>query len=160
MNQSDLHTTYSKCLEIQPEARKWLEQRQFNYFVTANFNSDTLYESSRTALRDWHAFLDRKLLGPGWSKMSAGRRTSFIAFVEHPESNLHFHMMLQTSSPQGFPHIAEGIWEKLVPAGSLDVRFLKTDEDKNRAAVYATKDLWKFDAINKFILSQEFSSIT
>ena len=71
MIQSDTHTPYQRCLEIQASARGWLAKSQFNYFVTANFNCNTDYRSASKALERWHAIVDRKLLGPKWSKLQA-----------------------------------------------------------------------------------------
>ena len=129
------------------------------YFLTANFNRDTNYEAARNTLKEWHARLDRALLGGSWSRKTWNERTQFVAFAEHFDSNLHWHLLLRLgggADAKRFEAEADQCWKKLVIGGSMDVQKLDTDEDKERTANYVTKDLWQQRAIESFVLSDEF----
>ncbi len=152
--------TISKQLQIQQGIRDWLNDIPFNFFVTANFNCSTSEQSARSALRRWHGMIDRQLLGPKWHRKPADQRTMFFAFAEHPNSNRHFHLMLKTDQPIAFAEIADRMWNKIVPAGSMDVQFFDQQQDRLNTICYSTKEIWKHDLINSFIISSEFSSHT
>ena len=128
------------------------------YFVTLNFNRDTNYEAARKALKAWHAFVDKALLGGSWSRKARNERTFFIACVEHLDSNIHWHVMLRLcegANTQRFEAVAEQCWEKLVKSGSLKMWHLETDLEEAR---YTVKDLWRQKAIELFVLSTEFEN--
>ena len=82
-----------------------------------------------------------------------------MAFAEHPDSNLHYHLMLRLADPTRhveFAAIASAFWQEVVAGGSMEVGFLATALDLEKSAIYATKDLWRSDLINNFIISSEF----
>ncbi len=136
-----------------------LRDMEADYFVTANFNRDTSYEAARKALKGWHARVDKVLLGGSWSRKARAERTQFVAFVEHLESNLHWHLLLRLgegADEQRFEQVAEGCWLRLVKSGSLDVEKIDTSADRARVANYVTKDLWRREARDGFVLSGEF----
>ena len=131
------------------------------YFVTLNFNWDTNYEAARKTLKAWHARLDRELLGGSWSRKPQNERTWFVAFAEHFDSNLHWHMLLglgDGTDTMRFEEAVDRCWKKLVISGSVDVQHLDTDKDKACTANYVTKDLWQQRAIESFVLSREFKT--
>ncbi len=131
------------------------------YFVTVNFNWDTNYEAARKTLKAWHAFVDKALLGGSWSRKAQNERTQFVAFAEHLESNLHWHLLLRLgdgADAARFEAVADRCWKKLVISGSVHLRHLDTEEDKACKANYGTKDLWQQRAIESFVLSREFKT--
>ncbi len=131
------------------------------YFVTVNFNWDTNYEAARKTLKAWHAFVDKALLGGSWSIKAQNERTQFVAFAEHLESNLHWHLLLRLgdgADAARFEAVADRCWKKLVISGSVHLRHLDTEEDKVCKANYGTKDLWQQRAIESFVLSREFKT--
>lgn len=155
-----LYGTLKKQFELQQGIRSWLKDIPFNFFVTANFNCDTSEQSVRSALRRWHGQIDRKLLGPKWNKRPDEQRTLFVAFVEHPDNNRHFHMMVKSTAPIVFEAIAENAWQKIVPAGSMDVQYLVHRLDRMKTTNYSTKDVWNPYQMSNFIISTEFSAHT
>jgi len=131
------------------------------YFVTLIFNWDTNYEAARKTLKAWHAFVDKALLGGSWSRKAQNERTQFVAFAEHLESNMHWHLLLRLgdgADAARFEAVADQCWKKLVISGSVHLRHLDTDEKKACRANYGTKDLWQQRAIESFVLSREFKT--
>lgn len=151
--------TIAENNRIRKAVNELLRDMNLEYFLTANFNRDTNYEAARKTLKAWHAHLDRKLLGGSWSKKAQNERTQFVAFAEHFDSNLHWHLLLRLgdgADAKRFEAVADQCWNKLVIGGSMDVQHLDTDADKARTANYVTKDLWQQRAIESFVLSGEF----
>lgn len=130
-----------------------------NYFVTANFNRETTFEGARKCLRRWHALVDKKRLGKDWSKKPSADRVFFFAFSEHPDDNLHYHLILR--APQlldrpSFDTVGPKVWERLVQGGDLYVQKLKTKLDVAKVSSYSTKDLWNERLFEQWIVSSEF----
>ncbi len=137
--------------------RELLARKDWDYFVTANLNRQTNWQGARRLLRDWHARLDRKLLGGRWARKTE-QRTLFIAFYEGAETNEHWHMLLKATKAKNeiFENEAARLWEGLVASGSLDIQKLATQDDALRVGGYITKELWKQDAVERFVVSTEF----
>lgn len=132
-----------------------------DYFVTLNANGAKTYEGMRTALKGWHARVDKRLLGHSWSRKAAEQRTQFIACVEHMNSNIHWHVLLKLGAGADatrFEAVAEGCWRQLIDSGSACVQQLTTAADVERTARYVTKELWQQKAYEGFVLSGEFTN--
>jgi hypothetical protein len=156
----------------------WLANTGFDFFVTANFNQESAAKRSAVAakrfaysttqgrllaardkLRAWHGHVDRKLLGANWSKAGVERRTLFVGFYEHAETNMHWHLLVKLRARDRawlFEAAAAGLWSKLVESGTMDVRRLATLDDRARVAGYVTKGLQSDDAYERFLVSDEF----
>jgi hypothetical protein len=151
--------TLAENRRIKQAVRDMLLEMDAEYFVTANFNGDRNYAAARNALKAWHARIDRKLLGGKWSKKARHERTQYAAFVEHVDSNIHWHLLLKLGDGVDagrFEAVAADCWQQLVKSGELDVKKLNTAGDRMRTANYVVKDLWRHEAIERFVLSDEF----
>ncbi len=147
--------------KLRRAVRDFSIDQNVGYFITANFNRVTNDAAARKTLKAWHAHVDKQLLGGSWSKKTSGVRTFFLAYVEHLNSNMHWHLLLRlgaNADDDRFVEVAADCWQTLVRSGSMDVRKLNTDADKARAASYATKELWRDDALVRFIVSTEFTN--
>lgn len=146
-------------MTIRRGMQEFLQVQDWDYFVTANLNRSTNWYGARRLLKDWHARIDSRMIGPRWAK-KASQRTQFIAFYEGAETNEHWHMLLKINGKHRDVFSAEAptIWQGLVPSGSLDIRPILTKADQNRISGYVVKDLWKDMAQQSFILSDEFCS--
>lgn len=136
-----------------------LHEMGAGYFVTLNFNRETTYDGARTALKAWHARVDKQLLGGSWSRKPAEQRSKFMAFAEKLDTNPHWHLLLRLgdgTDAERFEQVAAECWRRLIVSGELDVKKLNTPSDQQRTAGYVTKDLWRTDAIEHFVLSEEF----
>ena len=160
--------------EYAKEMKTWLYQFEGNYFVTLAFNPSKKLPNNTTkgnynnwsidkavdALKHWHARLDRKLLGPDWGKeLKKELRTQFIAFVEHPDSNIHWHLILKLNSPKAnmFLEEADAIWEKLVPSGTIDIKPIRTAKDNLDFSGYCSKASRSYDPANHIVFSSNFT---
>ena len=108
-------------------------------FVTLVFNRATTLEAAWKTLDQFHARVDRKMLGPKWAK-DAGRRTRFIAFAENVESNLHLHLAAVPADRDGrlFWKVSRRIWADLVSSGNMDIEQWSHDK---RAIDYIVKQV-------------------
>lgn len=151
--------TISQKNRIRSAIRSMVCELEPNYFVTANFNREMTFEGAKRCLRHWHACIDHARLGTKWSKKPSDDRVFFFAFAEHPDTNLHYHLILRAPrllDRPCFEALAPQVWERVVKGGSLDVQELKTELDVARVSTYATKDLWQDRLLEQWVLSSEF----
>ena len=153
---------YTQQKQNQVALRQLVTSSNSDFFVTANFNRSTNIEAARKALKRWGAMVDRKLVGKHWSKKPADERVFYYAAPEHLRSNLHWHMMLRL--PNGvdkkqFVWVAENCWKQIVSSGSMDIKLLNGEADKIETAAYTTKELWRQENMDAFIVSTEFSGL-
>lgn len=95
----------------------------------------------RQCVLDWHARLDRELLGGRWkSPRMAGQRTKGFFLPEHPGTNLHYHgvlkvhpdrvakfeeaLMEMSDAQSGEVYGASPIWRSIVPSGTSAIKRL------------------------------------
>lgn len=91
--------------------------------ITLAFNRDTTLDGAARELRHLHARLDRMVLGRSWAKRRDDRST-YVAVVEHVDTNLHIHLAL-SCAPGFIEQIAAGVasvWSEMVPTGSVVVK--------------------------------------
>ena len=132
----------------------WLQNEPFTFAFTANFNRPTNFVAAKKALDDWQRIVDRKVLGRKWNEATAEQRLFWVAFPEHPNSNLHYHMLVRAPvNPLKAQRVATKAWELVVPSCNLWASALEDDDDISRFASYATKDLWNGVGITNFVIS-------
>ena len=131
-----------------------IELQGFRYFTTLAFNRDITVDGARYYLRQLHARLDRKALGRNWAKKDPhNERLLSISFIEHPLTNLHFHMLWRAPQHEAMMIKAmPGIWKRLFKSG--DIKTLPISKI-NKLSWYCTKQLTP----DSYILSTEFSSL-
>lgn len=110
------------------------------YFVTLASNQDGTIPGMRKRARDFCARMDRKLLGPSWSKRPAGQRTDGVFFIEHVASNIHLHGLLRfpSGAEDGLRMTSALIWNKICPSGTIDFQSIY---DLPRGVTYCMKEL-------------------
>jgi len=144
-----------------------LNQQDFDFFVTLNLNQpNTNIKSGNEKLKKFHAYLDRALLGKYWHRKPYDDRTLFLAFPEHIESNLHYHLMVKLMDGKKMDFIVEApkAWEKVMPSGSIEIGnreddlTLNSDVDRIKTAWYATKNIWNDNCRENFIISSQFTN--
>lgn len=151
--------------------REWLGAMAFNHFTTFNFNQDTTLRGSKKAIKDFLARWDRLVLGKHFQRQPKAKRTFLIGFVEHIDSNLHYHALVRPAigCPPYQPNFvleAPSLWKQLIPSGQLyipkdtvEALFEKkaiSAEHLDRIAAYITKDLKKETNYEHFVISDEF----
>lgn len=110
------------------------------YFVTLATNQDGTIPGIRKRAKDFCARMDRKLLGPSWSKKPAEERTDGVFFVEHVRSNIHLHGLLRfpSGTREGLPMTSALVWKKLCPSGTIDFQPIN---DLPHGVAYCMKEL-------------------
>lgn len=92
-------------------------------------------------LHHWHAKMDRKILGSKWQNKN-NQRTKFVAFLEHANSNIHWHLMVKLHEPAHdvFEAEASAAWVSLVDSGDVLIKRTDVDEAANETFCgYASK---------------------
>lgn len=122
------------------ECAKWLLEQQFDHFVTLNLNHRNDFGMDRSAkVHEFFKRINRKLLTRRWSKRSLGE-IEMVAFVEHPDTNVHYHCLLKgTAKHHNFNVVAEQVWRDLVPGGQCHVEVY---DNAASGAYYVTKELF------------------
>ncbi len=144
--------------QVQAGMQQFMAQHDWDFFVTANLHKPWCWESARRLLKDWHATVDRRLLGGRWQR-KLDQRTFFIACCENSVVNTHWHLLVKVADEKQdrFNEIASVLWEEGIASGTMDVQLIPSKEDADRAAGYALKDLWRKQGIEQFVISTEFT---
>ena len=136
-------------------------KEEFDYSATVVFNEPRSIDFVRNRLREWHKRLDRKLVGPNHTNKPNNQRLFFVGCIEHPNTNIHVHMMVKLPSldkAHTFELYAPFLWDKVTVTGDLVCQPITSDIGKLKAIKYMAKDMWQEAAFENFIISTEFSS--
>lgn len=135
---------------------EWLssENFHFNFAFTANFNRETTLAGAERTLRDWVRSIDRKVLRRRWKNATPEERVTVIGFPEHPNSNLHYHLLVHTPvNPLKAQKLAATEWQRLVKSGDLWGSVLASANDAHVFAKYAAKDAaWNGIGLNHAVV--------
>ena len=128
---------------------KWLAETDWDFFVTLatnkssdSLNNDSLVSWANRMLHLWHAKIDRSFLGPKWQNKQ-DQRIQFVAFLEHANSNIHWHLMVKFDEPTHdiFKAEASAAWASIVPSGDVVTKRTDVDETANDTFCgYVSKD--------------------
>ncbi|MBV2150149.1 hypothetical protein KRZ98_18055 [Sphingobium sp. AS12] len=121
------------------ECIRWMTEFKPDLFVTFVFNRGINIDEAQRTFEKFHGYIDRKLIGRAFLRRP-DKRSSYIATVEKPDTNIHIHALFRMSDIQKlrFCLIADGIWETLVKGGNLDIQVVHCAEG---VADYITKEL-------------------
>lgn len=136
---------------------EWLTQEdfRFNFYCTANFNCPTNTVTARTNLNKLAYRTNCKILKRSMEYSIPSERILFIAIPEHPDSNLHYHMVMRAPvMPFRAIKIAKKQWKKIVPAGELWTDMIADRDELECITRYITKDCWKGAGVEDFIISE------
>ena len=137
---------------------QWVKCGEWDFFVTLNFNCESNIVIARRHFRRFCQQLDRRILGVGWDR-DISRRTDIVAMPEHLSANFHFHCLIKQNGNFSLPagrfetHIKE-CWVGVIGSGSCDVQ---SAGDPARRATYMSKELWKNEVYEAFLVSPESS---
>jgi hypothetical protein len=126
---------------LRVEVAKWMQsQRHLTHHVTLATNWDNSVQRRASAprfshdrvkidlacanLRGWSARVDRELCGRNWLKRPDERLMGF-AFLEHIETNIHWHGLLSLApgkDERKFREVSAAKWAKLVPGGDVEIQ--------------------------------------
>lgn len=127
----------------------WLAELQPNLMVTIGagpaFSPQRLKRDVERHLNS----IERRALGPRWAAKPASDRMTAVGFLEHAESNAHYHLLVQAPDrhEEALVVVGEERWRRRHPGG---VHHVQRIDSVPRSARYSTKELWSersFDAI-------------
>ena len=134
-------TTNGQRLALKDAWVDWLASTDFDFAFTANFNRETTLASAERVLRRWGRDINRKVLGRRWRFAKRHERLLVIGFPEHPDTNLHYHLLVRApTNPLKVQQLAVAEWNRRVPSGELWTSPLPDAGDVHRFARYALKD--------------------
>jgi hypothetical protein len=145
--------------ELRQAWAQWIGSQKAALFVTLNFNRDTPIAACRTKVKAWCARLDRRWLGRNWCREKSRHRTNGIGVLEHLDSNLHIHFLIQLPAAAAdwrlneVRDIIEEHWIALIPSGTCDVQKIYSVEE---VADYVAKELDRPGRYEEFIILSEF----
>ena len=162
---SEIESTYNSHAvrkELQDAMRSFVISLNPAYFVTANFNvPDMTLQQSRDALNEFDKRVNRRFYNKKFCKQNLSDRLFFIAFPEHLNSNLHYHLLTRVPEQKKalFEIYAHYELTQVIPSASLHICKLKTQDDIRKVSYYSCKDNFKIENYENFIVSTEFMSL-
>lgn len=152
------HTRFKMCDALE----KHLIKQRFDYSITAVFNKERSIDFLKQKVGEWHNRMDRLIVGSKHTNKPNTRRIFFVGAIEHPDTNIHAHLMLRLPDYNGhmlFKNFANAMWKDINgDAANIKLRRVRNQRGKVRAVEYMTKDMWQREAFNNFIISTEYSS--
>ena len=147
---------YPNKFEICKAYKELYLQHGATHLVTFIFNlNQPNIAWAANMLNTWHRKTDKDIYGHSFYKRQRHERTSFIAMVEHPNANLHYHAFLKTPHKARFELIAPLIWEDLVPGGELHLGNPEIDDEQRaKWGTYTTKELMFGNNIDSIFISK------
>ncbi len=127
-----------------------VERIEPNLFITLVFNRDVKLGPAARAVEEFCKRLERRAHGKRWLDYPAAERFKALAFPEHIESNLHFHLAGHASKRICGVALdeAEDVWRHLTKTGHADAQMV---ESQRAVARYITKCTRDRRALENFV---------
>jgi len=99
-------------------------------------------EQARADIARVHCRIDRALTNKRFNKLPIARRTGYVGFIEHPETNTHAHLAwrVPVEHHAQFASVLKGWWDDLHPYGDARVDVI---HDAAGWASYISKCQWR-----------------
>jgi hypothetical protein len=99
-------------------------------------------EQVRIDISRAHCRIDRALMKSNYNTLPVTKRTGYVGFIEHPETNTHAHFAWRVPVEHHacFEDVLKGWWDRLHPYGEAHVRAI---HDAAGWASYISKDQWR-----------------
>lgn len=116
----------------------WLAAYEFGYFVTLATNwqdycapydhrgLDKRAARLHKRIKKWEARVNRKILGSKWK--NSKNRMFAMYFMEHMETNIHVHLLIQEHrgvDSEEFSEAVDVAWSHIVKSGTTDVKIIQ-----------------------------------
>lgn len=153
--------SYEKAKALQEALGELVLSIKPNMFVTLKPNDPEITKYRiRKLLRYYHACIDRKCLGRKYYNAPLTQRSLSIAFVEHINSEIHYHLMVRVQ-PRFIVLLefyGEKIWKEICPSGTSKLCKISTQFDLGRISAYVRKETFKAENYENFVITTEFST--
>lgn len=142
---------------------EFLAAQGYSHMVSLAWNRGVSLDRMHADLRKLHGMVDEKLLGRWFFKMEPSLRTRAVFVLEKLQTNPHCHSFWRVPCPKMlrfnrlFSGSRGGVWEKIVPSGTYDIRL---NDDRMEAARYVLKEQHMNSDGRTVIWSDEFLRTT
>jgi hypothetical protein len=127
--------------KMQTAMRDSLEALGPNLMITHNFGGIFKPQTAISRMGWFYSAVQAQLFGRDWAAQFDRPWPIAYGFLEHPNSNPHYHVLARVCPPlrTAIWNAGEELWRKKVPRGQLDVRLIAPG---NKARIiYCTKHL-------------------
>jgi hypothetical protein len=153
--------SYEKAKALQEALGELVLSIAPNMFVTLKPNDPEITKYRvRRLLRYFHASIDRKCMGNYYYRAPLTERSLSIGFVEHINSEIHYHLMMRVQ-PRYLPRFeiyGGQIWKQICPSGTSKLCKISTRFDLERISAYVRKETFKAENYENFVITTEFST--
>lgn len=158
MTKIDSQHSYTERKELQVALRSFLVSLDLPLFVTLAFNKSLSIAKAQKLLNEFHYEIQKFLWGKKFYRIPAEQRIFFIAFPEHIDSNIHYHLMLKVPSRYRvlFQIHAQNALSRVLESADLKIEEPQSPEDVIKTKFYSTKDLFNEHNYEHFVISTQF----
>ena len=152
---------YAQRKERQHALRVFTTDLRCHYFNTLAPNNNMSLKYARHFLNDFDKTIQTKLFGRKYYEIPLEERTFFIAFLEHINSNLHFHLIMNVPQHKrvAFEFYAPILLKQIIKSATIDIQRTETLPENRMSAYYSCKELLNEENYNNFVISTEFSKL-
>lgn len=125
---------------MRPAYQQLCHQFKPNTFITLATNQTWTPARMKMLVGSFFAHMDRWYLGHTWLNKSLHIRTDGIGFIEHVNTNIHIHLLVNfyTGNMWGRRMMSQFYWNKLCKGGSVEIGPIN---DIDNLAHYCTKEM-------------------
>lgn len=158
MTKIDSQHSYTERKELQVALRSFLVNLDLPLFVTVTFNKSLSIAKAQKLLNEFHYEIQKSLWGKKFYRIPAEQRIFFIAFPEHIDTNIHYHLMLKVPPRYRvlFQIHAQNALSRVLESADLKIEEPPSPEDVIKTKFYSTKDLFNERNYEHFVISTQF----
>ena len=158
MTKIECQHSYTECKELQAALRSFLVNLDLPLFVTLAFNKSLSVAKAQKLLNEFHYEIQKSLWGKKFYRIPAEQRIFFIAFPEHIDTNIHYHLMLKVPPRYRvlFQIHAQNALSRVLESADLKIEEPQSPEDVIKTKFYSTKDLFNERNYEHFVISTQF----
>lgn len=158
MTKIECQHSYTERKELQAALRSFLVSLDLPLFVTVTFNKSLSIAKAQKLLNEFHYEIQKSLWGKKFYRIPAEQRIFFIAFPEHIDSNIHYHLMLKVPPRYRvlFQIHAQHALSRVLESADIKIYEPKSPEDVIETKFYSTKDLFNELNYEHFVISTQF----
>jgi len=158
MTKIDSQHSYTERKELQAALRSFLVNLDLPLFVTVTFNKSLSIAKAQKLLNEFHYEIQKSLWGKKFYRIPAEQRIFFIAFPEHIDSNIHYHLMLKVPPRYRvlFQIHAQKALSRVLESADVKFKEPQSPADVIKTKFYSTKDLFNELNYEHFVISTQF----
>lgn len=158
MTKIDSQHSYTERKELQAALRSFLVNLDLPLFVTVTFNKSLSIAKAQKLLNEFHYEIQKSLWGKKFYRIPAEQRIFFIAFPEHIQTNIHYHLMLRVPREyqERFKSSAQKALSRVLASADLQIDEPPSITDVTKTKFYSTKEISNELNYEHFVISTQF----